>query len=88
MHVPLAGLAVRGPGVAYLQFSRMCTHRFSMAKRVMSTRYPGTDFRIERDLVAPGPHTIDMFGDAWRDGCVSWPPPVRQGIGNKADEDN
>lgn len=78
IHVPLAGLAVRGPSVAYLQFSRMCTHRFGMARRIMSTRYPGTDFRIEYELVVPSPQTINMFGDAWRDGRMSWPPPVRQ----------
>ena len=84
MHVPLAGLAVRGPSVAYLQFSRMCTRRFSMARRVMSTRFPGAQFRIEHELVVPGPHTINMFGDAWRDGRMPWPPPVRQKSGDNA----
>ncbi len=88
IHVPLAGLAVRGPSVAYLQFSRMCTRRFDMARRVMSTRYHGTDFRIEHDLVVPGPQTINMFGDAWRDGRMSWPPPARQRNGNNPHEDN
>ena len=81
MHMPLAGIAVHGPRVAYLQFSQTCTRRFSMAGRIMSARFPETDFRIEHELVEPGPHTINMSGASWSDGRIPWPPPVHRKSG-------
>jgi hypothetical protein len=76
MQVPLGGLAVHANRIAYLQFTGRCDKKFSMAEQLLSSRFSKKQFQVERQIVMPGPDTINLFGPSWRDGKMKWPPPV------------
>lgn len=76
MQVPLGGLAVHANGIAYLQFTGRCDKKFSMAEELLSSLFSKKQFRVEHQIVMPGPDTINLFGSSWRDGKMKWPPPV------------
>jgi hypothetical protein len=76
IQIPLGGLAVQANRIAYLQFTGRCNEKFSMAERLLSSRFSKKQFLVEHQTVMPGHDTINLFGPSWRDGEMKWPPPV------------
>lgn len=69
LSIPVGGTAYGKDGELYLQFSTQCDNREVNAKKLMravlGATADGLDYRSTG--IVPGPNTIDVMGDAWRE---------------------
>lgn len=69
LNIPVGGTAYSREGYLYLQFSRQCDAREALARRMMLAIFgeDANSFAYKLNGIAPGPDTIDVMGDAWRE---------------------
>lgn len=65
--IPLAGYKVASPEIVYLQYGERCDDRSTMSRLLLSDTFPQGNYSISKDMVVPGPETIDIVGNKWRD---------------------
>jgi hypothetical protein len=67
LDIPLAGYAVASPDAFYMQFGARCGDRLAMSRRLLSDAFPKGGISVREETITPGPATIDISGNSWRD---------------------
>lgn len=69
LEIPVGGTAYSRDGYLYLQFSRQCNARRALAEELMFAIFgeSAEKFEYKSDGIIPGPDTIDVMGDAWKE---------------------